>query len=376
VGRSTWHLSVFHLDFICGDFTFFCFSMTAQSTEMSVELSCDHCGYDLRAHPQDGKCRECGMSVAESRRLAAIPRRPKWRDSDPRWRRRMLAGIWILVLLPLMEVLKTFGWVSSIPVPTIFNYRATIGTCALNDSLISFGDVYQSVVFCVGIVLLFSKERERRRSRMDWTRRWGVICSYVVLLLVAVPILLISALVLAGISALFLSMPPRYQPGMTQLFVEVSTTYLRHAPYAKEISVAVLVAFSSIAMVLACSPLFDALRSCGSKWAAAIILVPLPLFSLINLTHATLYCISPSIVTAEDAYRYAEYFWPHLLAQQIAFFAHRDFSGLAINVYLVETTKWCIMLTIAIWLSIAQFATWRRTRSVPAVVTPPGAGTA
>src|SRR3982751_5743669 len=93
------------------------FVMTAHTAEICADLPCDRCGYDLRAHPQDGKCPECGASVAESRRLAAIPRRPAWRDSDPRWRRRVLGGIWILVLLPLLTALKAL-WPSSISVPT------------------------------------------------------------------------------------------------------------------------------------------------------------------------------------------------------------------------------------------------------------------
>src|SRR5208282_2288514 len=79
---------------------------------MPTELPCCRCGYDLRAHPQDGICPECGGSVAESWRWAATPRRPAWEDSDPRWRRRILAGTWVLVLLPLMDVLQKSGWSS------------------------------------------------------------------------------------------------------------------------------------------------------------------------------------------------------------------------------------------------------------------------
>ena len=77
------------------------FAMAPDVTGTSADLPCHRCGYDLRAHPPDGQCPECGASVAESRRLAAIPLRPAWRDSDPRWRRRILAGAWVLVLLPL-----------------------------------------------------------------------------------------------------------------------------------------------------------------------------------------------------------------------------------------------------------------------------------
>src|SRR3954466_14733719 len=84
--------------------------MTVQTAEISADLPCHRCGYDLRVHPHDGVCPECGASVAESRRVAAIPRRPAWRDSDPRWRRRMVAGAGGLVLLPLMDVMSVTGW--------------------------------------------------------------------------------------------------------------------------------------------------------------------------------------------------------------------------------------------------------------------------
>ena len=101
--------------------------MTAYTGQTSSDLPCHLCGYDLRAHPQDGRCPECGAPVAESRRVAAIPRRPAWRDSDPRWRRRMLAGTWVLVLLPLMDALQMFEWASSAPVPVISISSAALG---------------------------------------------------------------------------------------------------------------------------------------------------------------------------------------------------------------------------------------------------------
>ena len=66
------------------------------------ELPCAKCGYDLRAQPRDGICPECETPVEKAIELAAIPQRPAWRDSDPRWRRRMIAGAWIMVLIPLV----------------------------------------------------------------------------------------------------------------------------------------------------------------------------------------------------------------------------------------------------------------------------------
>src|SRR5687767_6584046 len=173
--------------------------MTAHTDEMSVGLPCHGCGYDLRAHPHEGRCPECGESVAESRRLAAIPRRPAWRDSDPRWRRRILAGVWLLVLVPLADALKLSGWASSIPVPSLFDSRVAVRT--LDETLLCDRLVYRPLIFCIGVVLLFAKEQGRRPRPLDWTRRWGVICSYVVALISTAIFLLIAALVFVGIVA-------------------------------------------------------------------------------------------------------------------------------------------------------------------------------
>jgi hypothetical protein len=338
--------------------------MTAQTGEMSVDLPCHRCGYDLRAHPQDGKCPECGASVAESARLAAIPRRPAWRDSDPRWRRRMLAGAWLLVLLPLKDALKALDWASSLPVPTVFDYRGTVR--ALDDTLLCSMNVYQALVFCIGVVLLFSKERGRRRSRLNWTRRWGVLCSYVVLLLSAAEVFFIAALVLAGIAAAFHSMPLKYQPRVTQLFVDVSSGYLRYGAQPMGTAGVVLVAFSSIAILLACIPLFDALRSSGPKRAAAFLLAPLALFSLMYLAQAGRYGLF-STATSADFYRLETYFRPDLLVENIASLA-TGLNGLGsgLNASGVEAVKWCIVLAIAVWLSIAQIAAWWQVRKTSA----------
>jgi hypothetical protein len=354
--------------------------MTAETGEMSADLPCHVCGYDLRAHPQDGKCPECDASVAESRRLAATPLRPAWRDSDPRWRRRVLAGAWVLVLLPLMDALTAFGWAAHVPVPSVFDFRGTIGT--LDRTLLCTQGVYPPLVFCIGVVLLFSKERGRRRGRLDWTRRWGVLCSYVVLLLIAAGVFFIGALVMTGVGALFQSMPLKYQPGGTRLFVNVSTAYLRYGAQPGGIASLVLVAFSSIAILLACIALFDALRSTGrtrvAARGAAILLAPLALFALMYLFQAHLGYL---FMSPADVSRYGTYFWPQLLARQIADAlpglnapGSMDYPLRGLNVtgslplaFAVEVTKWCIVLTIAVWLTIAQLASRpRRHRAIRA----------
>jgi hypothetical protein len=272
----------------------------------------------------------------------------------------MLAGACILVLVPLMDLLQKLEWASKVPVPAIFDYRGTVRT--LDDTLLSFWGVYQPLVFCIGVVLLFSRERGRRPDRLDWTRRWGVGCSYVSLLLAATPVLFISALVLAGVAALCLSMPLKYQPGVTPLFVNLSVAYLRYGPYPTAMSGVVLVAFSSIAVLLSCIPLFDALRSSGPKRLAAILLAPLAFFALMHLAQVGRYCLTYSISTSsDDIFHYQVYFWPALLVGNSAGYPSRlNVSGSALFAFWVEAAKWCIVLAIAVWLSIAQLLTWRQ----------------
>jgi hypothetical protein len=332
--------------------------MTAHTAQAPVDLPCHLCGYDLRAHPQHGKCPECGESVAESRRLAAIPRRPAWRESDPRWRRRILAGVWLLVLLPLMDALKISGWASGVPVPSLFDSRIAAGTL---DQTLLCDRVYQPVIFCIGVVLLFAKERGRRPGPLDWTRRWGVLCSYVVLLLSAAQILFIGALVMVGIAAAFQSMPLKYEPRVTELFVDVSTAYLRYGPHPQRAASVVLTAFSSIAILLACIPLFDALRSSGPKRLAAILLAPLALFSLMHLAQAARYCIDYPRPASTDVLLYGQYFWPEVLLERIAGIPPGwGVSESTLGRVLIEAAKWCIVLAIAVWLTVARLAAWRR----------------
>ena len=87
--------------------------------------------------------------------------------------------------------------------------------------------VYPLLCFCIGVGLMFSRERGRQRCRLDWTRRWGVICSYVTLLLAAAPILFISTLVLLGLAALFISMPLKYQPWLLKRSIATDCTFGR-----------------------------------------------------------------------------------------------------------------------------------------------------
>ena len=334
---------------------------------MAVDLSCDFCGYDLRAQAEDGTCPECGGSVAASRRLAAIPRRPAWRDSDPRWRRRVLAGVWVLAFMPLMDAIKALGWGARVPIPNVFRFPGTVRT--LDETLAFHTGIYPTLAFCVGRVLLFSKERgRRRRPRLDWTRRWGVLCAYVTLLLSVAPVLFIGALVLAGISALFLAMPLKYQPGVTQPLVALSTAYIWYGPQPQMAAFLALVACSSIAVLLACVTLFDALRSTGAKRAAAILVAPLALFAVLHLALAGRYALGLSNASPADVDRYQVYFSPGLLVGAIARIRlGQPVPESVLAAFFVEAAKWCIVLATAVWLTIARVTARRRGKETTSV---------
>lgn len=289
----------------------------------------------------------------------------------------MLGGAWILVLVPLMDAYNVLEWVPRLPVPPVFDFRGALHT--VDDTLLSFTGIYQPLVFCVGVVLLFSRERGRRPGRFDWTRRWGVLCSYVVLLLSAAQLFFLFALVFAGIAASFQSMPPRYQPPVTRTLVEMSTAYLRYGPSPGEMSGVVLVGFSSIAMLLACLPLFDALRSTVSarprdargprrprrlQLIAAILLAPLALLAFIYLAQAVRYGLGfTAVFSLPQVLRHGVYFWPPALVAPLP--GGLAYGGLpaawapTLGDSIVEYAKWCIVLAIAVWLTIAQLAAWR-----------------
>ncbi len=329
----------------------------------TADLPCHCCGYDLRAHPPDGTCPECGASVAEARRMAAIPRERPWRD----WRRRMLIGVWVLLLVPLVDVLQTFGWDARVSVPNVFHFPATVRT--LDETLLAERQVrvYQPIVFCIGIVLLFARERERRPHKLDWTRRWGVLCTYVVMFLSAAQVFFIIALVMVGIAAVFHSMPRGYQPGVTRLLVQLGSSYLQYGPQPMERAGAILVASSSIAILLGCVRLFDALQRSGPKRYTVIVLAPLALFAIMHLSQVARYFLGvPGItfpVSNPGLFQYQWYFWPPALVSAIVNLPRPMLPPIIAIGDLMELTKWSAALAIALWLTVAQIAARARAAS-------------
>ena len=128
------------------------------------------------------------------------------------------------------------------PVPDVFSSWGSVRT--LDETFLFQTRVYQRLLFCVGVVLMFSKERGAEAWSFGLDTPLGASSALTfVSLLSAAPTLLISALVLTGIAALFQSIPLKYQPRATQFCVDLGAGYLRYGPYPKEICGIALVGF-------------------------------------------------------------------------------------------------------------------------------------
>lgn len=331
---------------------------------VDTELPCHRCGYDVRAQPADGICPECATSVEASRKMALIPRWPGWRDSDPRWRRRMVAGMWVLSAVPVLAVLQVFDLDMRIPVPTLF--RAQLGSQTLDKTFLDM--VYTYLVFCIGVVLLFSKQRGRQAHRFDWTRRWGIMSSYIVLLLGVPQFLFITSLVLAGISALFIGMPYDYQPPVTEWFIGFSTASILYGPHPSVLASVALATFSSVVILLACVPLHRALRSSGLRVGAWFLLAPWVVGAIVGLHGAA----DTAVTTAPGGFnvpnRIVLYFFsPMDLARGLRLLWNEPDAWHTVGrIFLFELSKWMSCFAIAVWLSVAQMASWRSRHLIAA----------
>jgi hypothetical protein len=272
----------------------------------------------------------------------------------------MLAGVWLLVMVPLADVVNVFGWADKVLMPSL--YGSLLAGQTLRDTILFDIQVYQSLVLCMGLALLFSVESGRRRGRLDWTRRWGVLGCFAVLLLTAVDVLFLTALVTAGIAAVLMSIAVDYQPGVTQLFVNLGYGYLKYGPPGGITAWLTLGVFSSLTVMLACAPLYDALRATVRKeklWAAMTPPMLLMLLALVCLadTAKNLLGLAPAIRPVPPA---AYYFDPQSLIRSLAsVWRGKSFLALLTIANLTELAKWGSVLSIAVWLTVAQFLAWR-----------------
>jgi hypothetical protein len=171
-------------------------------------FACSRCGYDLRATPADGRCPECGQAVAVSAEVAKLPIRPAWHESDPRWRRNVLLGLWVLTLLPLPTVLRETGVAARLRIPALFEPGSW--TRPLEDSHLYLFD--PALTFFIGTMLLLTPERGRRHHWTDRLRPWAIIANVILLGLTIANHSLVHGLVLTGIAGSLTDVPLQYQP--------------------------------------------------------------------------------------------------------------------------------------------------------------------
>ena len=270
----------------------------------------------------------------------------------------MLAGAWVLAMIPLFQVLRQLG--VAYPLPALPGLRHAIET---------FDDTYLAMVdplptFCIGAVLLFSRERGRRDGRLDWTRRWGVVSSYLMVLLGVIGFGPVTALVAVGIAALFYSLPIQYQPAIGPVLANAGAAYIYYVPFGTDAAYFVLGATSAAVMLLACVPLYDALRSSGPRWLAIALLTPLGAAAAVQVFVAVASCFISGPTPWFDAPLFAQFFFkPAVVAALVA----RDSPPwlaprLPADLGAYEFVKWLVCLLAAVWLTTAQLAALRSRR--------------
>lgn len=290
------------------------------------------------------------MSIAESREAAKTPRRPMWAESDRGWRRRMIFGLWVLVLIPLPKVLEVTRVGEHIPLPSSFGQYDPNRNFA-DNSFLWFID--PCLTFFIGAVLLFGRERGRRRHRRDWLKRWGIFGTSIVTFVGLGSALVIAALVGCGIAALIHSMPLAQQShGWYGFFSTVSVWYLHYGPYPTDEALLVQICTASAVMILACSPLHDALRARGSNALAWILPAPLAVLGFAQIVAVIGQTIDP--IFAPNI-RLSPYFLdPSVLNGRTWDFAGQRFRNTSVFDFAQEGIKWLTMLMLATTLSVAQ----------------------
>src|SRR5690606_33544544 len=115
------------------------------------------------------------------------------------------------------------------------------------------------------------------------TRCWGVLGSYLVFLLGFALDSLIYGLVLMGIGALFFSLPFDEQPWFTIVVADAGRLLIHYGSHADEGAFIATGTVSACLVLLACVPLYDAMRSSGPSWLAILLLAPLAASALWKL---------------------------------------------------------------------------------------------
>ena len=237
----------------------------------------------------------------------------------------------------------------------------------LGDTLLFTWIICEPIIFCIGVVLLFAKERHRQPHPLDWTRRWGILGSSIVALLSAVNILFLPALIAVAISAVFTGIALNFQPQIIGPLTALSTTHLKYGPHPT--TTAALVAFSPLLTLLACVPLFTAMRSCATPRIAIALLSPLALSALLQLGEVSRYPAGWTGVSAIAPFE--SFFSPRFALASLTGNLSRTSPTTAALIIPLESLKYLSLLAITLHLTHAQLLPRRHpTPSTPSVIPP------
>lgn len=313
-----------------------------------ASLTCATCGYDLREHSADAVCPECATPVAESMRVAAIPLRPAWGDSDPRWRTAMLLGLWGITLIPLPYL------VVAIAQPT-----GRFGPYGFYDFLDEYWSgrlvelMWGHLTVPIGLALLFYRER---RVRPDWivpTRRWGARAAAVTYVTALLDLSFVLLLVGMGIKAL---LAPPLQPWVQDFAVGPWQWITEKCFYISQFAACLTVALASLVVG-------EAVIRAGAKWLGRGVQgfgVALAAFVALLIALSLL-----SVTRASEVLGWTPFFQPTVVADDLFSLSQGNnplynplSSAFWFWVSVLEFAKWSLFLVPAVWLTVAQLRAW------------------
>ena len=325
---------------------------------MDEALTCPTCGYDLRRQPAEGVCPECAAPVAEAARVAALPAAPAWRESDPAWRRRVLTGLWVIVLLPSPHLAAMLAG------PRQSWGSAAVGRAWSRCYVESYVHmVYPLLGATVGFALLFARERGTRprlipgrgarAPRTAWLRRVAVAAVTIMLAAGVGAIMGVTLLVAVGIDRQ-LNFPGN--PGFRRFALWYANVLGEPLHWLAQ-------AAASAAAVLAFAVLFITLRRANARLLAPATLAVGTLLALTQAAADALRAVWPT--RRLDHWRplfgsYQGFFEP----EAVAWFVTGGTTGFGDARFTVvwwaagglEAAKWGLFLLIAARLTTARTA--------------------